>query len=437
MLPNKKIFCNTPWYELHIYWDGSFGICCQESHKLHSDSEKYNIKTLSIMDWFNSDPVKTFRTKMLGNTPASECKSCYLEEEHNGVSRRLRSNQKSVIFTKTAFDPSFLQSPGYQHFEYSNSTNGQTKTHPIDIHVDLGNFCNLACKMCNAMASSTIASQHVKWNIAEDKKYLGQDWTKDQATWNSFKTQLLNMPGLNNIHVMGGETLLTDRFEDLVDTMIAHKRFELCFSFVTNGTVFKPELIDKLKKFRRVGFEVSIETLDDRNSYIRQGTDTELVLKNINQYISQCNNSSVTLSLRPAPSLLSVGSYPELLSFALANKLIVKSNLCYKPEFLNIAALPTDVKKLYLSRYETFLNSLSADAVSNNDYNASDSSNYLEIIKDQARMCMSLLATDAPADIDTRLKQLVDHCKRWDNVYKFNARELYPELQQVWDQYGY
>ena len=261
MLPNKKIFFNTPWYELHIYWDGSLGICCQESHKLYSDSEKYNIKTISIMDWFNSDPVKKFRTKILGNELASECKQCYLEEEHNGISRRLRSNQKSVIFTKSAFDASFLQSPGHGHFEYSANNSGLANTRPIDIHVDLGNFCNLACKMCNSMASSTIASQHVKWNIVEDKKYLGQDWTKDQATWESFKTQLLNIPNKNNIHLMGGETLLTDRFEDLVDTMIAHKRFNLCFSFVSNGTVFKPKLIEKLKNFKRVGFEVSIETI--------------------------------------------------------------------------------------------------------------------------------------------------------------------------------
>ena len=46
---------------------------------------------------------------------------------------------------------------------------------------------------------------------------------------------------------MGGETLLTDRLEDLVDTMIEHKRFEICFSFVTNGTVFRLELLNKLK----------------------------------------------------------------------------------------------------------------------------------------------------------------------------------------------
>ena len=36
-MTDKNIFCNSPWYELHIYWDGSLGFCCQEAHKLYDD----------------------------------------------------------------------------------------------------------------------------------------------------------------------------------------------------------------------------------------------------------------------------------------------------------------------------------------------------------------------------------------------------------------
>jgi len=436
MLANKKIFCNTPWYELQIYWDGSFGICCQESHKLYPLAEShYNIKNMTIIDWFNSQPVRDFRTKMLGDSKLSECKRCYLEEEHRGISRRLRSNQKSVIFTKSAFDPSFNQSPGFDHFEYSNDNNGQTLTHPIDLHIDFGNFCNLACKMCSSQASSTIASQHVKWGIVEDKKYLGQDWTRDPVVWDSFKQQLLSIPGLNNIHFMGGETLLTNRFEDIVDTMIANNRFDVCFSFVTNGTIFKPGLVEKLKQFRRVGFEISMETMDDRNTYIRQGTHAQTVLKNIELYSNECNNTSVTLSLRPTPSLLSVGSYVDLLFFALAKKLIVKSNLCYNPKFLSIDMLPKDVKLQYADRYRKFINSISVNSI--DDYNASDPNNYASVLRDQANMCLALLDTESPLDIDLQHRLLVDHCRKWDQVYKLNARDLYPELSEIWDRYDY
>ena len=434
-MADKHIFCNTPWYELHIYWDGSLGICCQESHKLYSGSD-YNIASMSIIDWFNSEPVRRFRKGMLGNSKLSECTRCYLEEAGNGNSRRLRANQKSVIFTRDAFDESFVQSPGYSHFQLGALQQGLTDTTPIDLHVDLGNFCNLACKMCRPEASSTIASQHVKWGIESDRQYLGTDWTRNTEVWNNFKQQLLDLPKLNNIHFMGGETLLTDRFEDLIDSMIEHKRFDLCFSFVTNGTVFRPELIEKLKLFRRVGIEVSIETTTEHNSYVRQGTDTNVVLENIQKYTTYCNNTSITVSLRPAVSLLTVGNYVSLLEYALEQKLIVKSNLCFKPAFLNMIILPDLVKQSYQKKYREFLTKLQ-DINIVQDYNASDSNNYQLVLKEQAEMCLNLLRTNRPSTADLELDNLVKHCKKWDSVYGYNALELYPELAEEFIARGY
>jgi MoaA/NifB/PqqE/SkfB family radical SAM enzyme len=435
MLPNKNVFCNTPWYEVHIYWDGSFGICCQENHKLHSNDQHYNIANMSMIEWFNSEPVRQFRQKMQSDQLPSECLRCHLEEQNRGNSRRLKSNQKSIIFTRQAFEESFVQSPGYEYFEHSRQNQGYTNTYPVDMHIDLGNFCNLACKMCNARASSTIASQHVRWGIQQDRKYLGTDWTADKSVWNSFKQQLIEIPGLNNIHFMGGETLLTPRFENLVDWLIENQRFDLCLSFVTNGTVFKPELIDKLIKFRRVGLEISIESTTQHNSYVRQGTNTSQVLENIEKYRSYCNNDSITTTLRTAPSLLTVGSYVELLNYAMTHKLLIKSNLCHDPDFLRIENLPHTVKVIYKEKILDFLSQF--DDRHKRDYNASNPWLFKEAIKEQAEMCLSSLEKPQPDNVDQLLQKLVNHCRRWDQVYNLNAKELYPELTEVWDKYGY
>lgn len=437
MKPDQNIFCNTPWYELHVYWDGSLGICCQEDHKLYDESDqRYNIATMSIQDWFNSEPVRQFRSGMLQDQRLTACRRCYIEEDLDGNSRRLKSNQKSVIFTRTAFDASFQQSPGRKHFAFSDQHQGATNTVPIDMHIDLGNFCNLACKMCNPRASSTIASQQVRWGITSSSQYLGTDWTRNQDIWYRFKQQLLEIPNLNNIHFMGGETLLTDRFEDLVDFMIEQERFDVCFSFVTNGTVFLPNLINKLQKFRRVGIEVSIETIDEHNSYQRQGTDTDLVLKNIDRYLEYCNGTSMTVALRPAPSLLSIGYYAGVLRYALDRQLIVKSNLCTTPRFLSAEVLPEAIKQKYQEPYRQLLDQLTDIAV-DMDYNASDPNNYRLAVKEQALMCLNVLQTAAPVDRDKQLEALVRHCERWDRVYGYDARKLYPEFQEILDLYGY
>jgi len=432
---NPNVFCSTPWYELHIYWDGSLGICCQESHKLYAPDSRYNIARMSIAEWFDSAPVRKFRQSVLGDAPVSACSICTANEQLGANSRRINSNQKSVIFTKSAFRESFNQSPGHHRFDYSQQNQGASgSSHPIDLHIDLGNYCNLACKMCNAAASSSIASQEVKWGIESSRQYLGTDWTQDQTVWLDFKQQLLKIPKLNNIHFMGGETLLTPRFEDLVDWFLEHNRTDICFSFVTNGTVFRPALMQKLQKFRRVGIEVSIESLDNTNAYQRQGTDTKLVLGNIDRYQTYCNNSSITVTLRPAVSLLTIGSYYQLLEYALTKSLVVKALFVHKPDFLSATVLPLGVKQQYIKQYQQIAQKFLCVS---SDYNVSDPNNTQIIVGQQAQACVNMLSQPEPNNVDQLRQQLIEHCRRWDQIYSYNARDIYPELAELWNQYDY
>jgi hypothetical protein len=101
-----------------------------------------------------------------------------------------------------------------------------------------------------------------------------------------------------------------------------------------------------------------------------------------------------------------------------------------------VQVLPDNIKKLYLLRVEQFLSKFAHVDVTG-DYNASDPNNIDMIIKEQAIQCQTALQSPAPADVDELLRQLVQHCQRWDTVYKLNAGELYPELRAVFDQYGY
>ena len=434
-MANPNVFCNTPWYEAHIYWDGSLGACCQESSKLYKETDtQYNIKTMTLADWFNSEPARAFRMQMFGDVGTPICNRCYEEQSLNGTSRRHRSNQKSVIFTKQAFVPSFKQSPGYDHFMFSKGMDGLTNTLPIDLHVDLGNYCNLACKMCWPGASTKIATQYVRWGIPNNEQYLGVDWTKDTAVWTRFLNELLAIPKFKNIHLMGGEILLNPRFEQLVDFMIAHKRFDVCFSFVTNGTVYKPELIAKLKQFERVGIEISVETTTKHNDYVRQGSNVLEVLDNVNKYRQLCNTSNISLTIRTAISLLTIGNYYTLLRYCLDKGLLIKSLLVTTPDYLDCRLLPNTVKDLYRQPYLDMLTELT-DSIEH-DFNESDPNHYVQSIKLQLVQVLNLLDNQEQTNSDL-LEQTVRWCQSWDKIYNFNARLLYPELVEVFDRYGY
>lgn len=437
-MPDQSIFCNAPWYELQIYWDGSLGFCCQESHRIHNDDLKYNVKNMSIQEWMDSEPMRSARLAMHGNQKISFCSRCYTQELYADTSRRHRSNQKSVIFTKTNFADSYQQSPGYGKFEISRLEGGSFSEMPIDVHIDLGNYCNLTCKMCSPCASSKIAAQHVKWGYNEASQYLLTDWTRDQATWNRVLIELAGISNLRNVHFMGGETLIARRFEDFIDFMLEQGRTDLNFSFVTNGTTFNSSLMEKLLLFQRVGIEVSIETMTLHNAYQRQGTDTDLVRRNVERYLRFCDGSRITVTVRPAISLLTIGNYPSLLDYCLDKKIIIKALLVNQPRYYDAVILPQDVKRLYINRYLDFLarHQLNSEDVTG-DSNESDPSQIRRIIKNQVLQCLNILSTATPDDSAEALAEMVSWCRRWDNVLGYDARALYPEFIKILDDHGY
>lgn len=437
-MPDRAVFCNSPWYELHIYWDGALAFCCHATPNLpydQSDKKIYNIKNMSIREWYDSEPMRRARMNMMSDRKWDHCARCWHEESVSGTSRRHRSNQKSVIFTKQNFNESYQQSPGFSKFDHSQHNQGQYQGLPIDLHVDLGNYCNLACKMCNPQASSRIAGYHKSWNIQQE---VLSDWTKDDQTWSRFKQELVEIPNLKNIHFMGGETVIQPRFADLVDHLISHGRTDVCMSFVTNGTVFDLELVRNLKRFPRVGLEISIESLDTLNEYTRQGTDNAVVIENIKKYLAECNNSSITVTLRPAPSLLTVRSYWQVIEFALQHGLVIKSNICTDPDFLAIPVLPRQIRQTYRQSYTSLVEQYELGSIDlGRDYNESDPNNYKITSRNQIDQILNLLDLPDSDNQPDMIKALVRYLSRWDQAFGFDARDTYPEMQDILDAHGY
>jgi sulfatase maturation enzyme AslB (radical SAM superfamily) len=292
--------------------------------------------------------------------------------------------------------------------------------------------------MCNPKASSSIASQYVKWGITDAKKYVGTDWTRDPIVWDRVLNELSSIPNLKNIHFMGGETLITKRFEDFVDFMIDRRRFDLNFSFVTNATVFNQSLLDKLKRFQRVGIEISIETTTKHNSYQRQGTDTDQALDIINRYLEQCNNSNITLTIRPAISALTIGYYHTLLEYCLEKNLIVKSLITFTPSYMDPRVLPQSIREQYKEQYIKLLEKYNLEDVDISvDYNESDPHQTQTIVKNQIVQCLNLLSEECPPNADALLSELVSWCRKWDNVHGYDAITLYPELAEEFVKRGY
>ena len=163
-----------------------------------------------------------------------------------------------------------------------------------------------------------------------------------------------------------------------------------------------------------------------------------MVLANIENYINECNGTTITVTLRPAPGLLTVRSYWQVIELALQKELLIKSNLCTNPDFLDITVLPKNIRDQYRLPYLDLLTRYELDEADVwSDYNESDPNNFRRVAKNQILQILRILDLPEPDDRDRRWSALVQHLDRWDRVFGFDARVLYPEFAHILDKHGY
>lgn len=435
-MANSKIFCNVPWTNTHVYWDGSFGACCSEKHRPYLDEQwsTYNLSKMTVDQWHNSIPIKDLRVAITGDEKLSLCQGCYEQENVGYESRRIKENFKSVIFTEQAFDKSYRQSPWFDRFDRAPLKEDQLP--PSDWHIDLGNECNLSCKMCRPIASSQLAAKYISWNIPFERR---KNWTNDETSWNNFITSVDNS-NINRLHFMGGEPLISKRLYQIVDYLLEKNRTDISVSFVSNGTKIDLELVDKLKQFRSCDIEISLESIDRNNDYIRQGLGniTETVKNNIN-ILSALQTDNFKIVLRSVPQLLNINNYDQYIIWAWREKLAVQGIPLDSPRYLSIPVLPTNIRQSLIKQYQQ------AKALIQNE--ASRSFTSLATGRDTSRLdiqlikecdgMINILNKPEPDDVHALREELARWLMRWDKEFDLNAYDFYPEYTDFLKSIGY
>lgn len=434
---NPDVFCNSPWFELHIYQNGDYGFCCQqESHPYTVETPNlYNVKTMSIEEWYHSEPMNQARLRMFSDQRWDICRDCWKEEEVTDSGRRHRQNQKSILF-KSNMQQSFEQSPNYPLFKYS-ADSGKTTQLPVDLHIDLGNQCNLACKMCWPGASSTIASKMKQWKIADVDQYLKFDWTRDEEVWTRFLSQIKDL-NLKQIHIMGGEPTTHPKFKELINFLVANTdTSKFGFSFVTNGTNYDSEIVTLLETFRNANIEISIETANEINDYIRQGSEVSEILDNIEKYKKHISNR-LTVTLRPCISSLSIRDYWTLIKYSLDNQLIIKSRHIVRPENQQPIVIPREIRQTWKQPYLDLREEYGLNDLTITDTVNESNPVFIKVIcNNQIKQALNFLEADDHPQQKELLEDMIIQMKPWDKDYKLNAREFYPELTEYFDRVEY
>lgn len=411
-------------------------MCCYATdHVQPVDPKNNNIQHMSLADWMDSKLMRQVRIDMMGEQPLKQCVACYRDEAAGGESYRITHNWRSMIFTRQAFDASFEQSPHHDLFT-STAKTGASRRLPVDLHIDMGNECNLACKYCSPGFSTTIGSKYRKWGIIPPDQPLHQSWMKNEAAWQKFLNELLQSVHLKSVHFMGGEPTMNPRLEEFFDFFIEHGKTNFAVSFVTNATKFHPRLIDKIKQFERADIDISVDSILDNQRYIRQGIDLEQFRQNMADYLA-AQSDRFHVCLKPAVSVLTASTFPDLIEYLLDHNIMMESNTVYHPAHLQISVLPWEIRQQYLKNYKRVADKIRrhiepGEVIKNRSLqsNAANLLSELEAVQYQ-------LELPEPKNIKKIRTELAWWLSKWDKEYSLDVGDYYPEWKDFLIEYGY
>jgi hypothetical protein len=186
---------------------------------------------------------------------------------------------------------------------------------------------------------------------------------------------------------------------------------------------------------KKVDIEISLESINDNNHYIRQGSNTAQVIDSI-RWLGM--NTVFQVVLRSVPQLLSVNNYDQYIKWAFDRKLSIQSIPLQRPSYLAINVLPWEIRSSLIERYRQ-----------TKDYIASNTNDTKTIAtgRDTSRLGVQLirecdmivnqLEAPAPSNEQALISMLVYWLMRWDKIYGLDAREYYPEYTKFLEQNGY
>ena len=373
------------------------------------------------------------RKELLEGKSLEMCKDCYVMDQHNKPSGRLRQLLK-VGVQQEYFDKSLASSTLKQSFDYSAANQGQTDRTITDWQIDLGNFCNGACVYCNPNSSSKLATEFLQLGLVDNVPPSA--WCDDPALLDKFINDLIASPNLSYLHFLGGETLITPGFKKILAALVtAGIAADLVVGFTTNLTVWSDPVVELLKQFKQVHLGMSIETLTVVNDYVRYPSNINSTVECMNRWVKLGNDNNWLIQLRITPTCLTVHELTTVYDYAWENNIAVEScNFLHDPEYMSISVLPPEYRTVAIEKITNWINTHRTTKVSA-IINTRDPNIAREQISQDAASYLNYLM-NAPDD-SSKLPDLVGFLKTLESNRNNSILTYLPQYEKLFRSAGY
>lgn len=360
-------FCALPWIHMATRPNGDMRLCCSanasgagDDHTVglvkQENGDPINFNTVTPMQAWNSDYMKSVRTTMMEGAVPASCTKCFAEESQGVVSKRL-------------WETGTWMERGLDVEDLLNDTgkDGTYKEELQYLDLRLGHTCNIKCVMCSPHDSSKwvkdwkvlepqLEDPEVKRQMQWDKAAFNNKWHENEIFWDQLYKQI---PNLKEVYFAGGEPLMIAEHKKFIEEIVRSGHNEhIRLRYNTNGILVDQDLIELWKHFDLVKVGVSIDAAGPRNNYIRYPTDWATVERNLHMLDNTPDN--IRPSIATAIQIFNIKHLPDFIhwkntqNFRKVNTEIIKGvkaggglvnmHLLYIPTFMSIQILPKEDK---------------------------------------------------------------------------------------------
>jgi len=287
--------CVLPFNSISVTSDGKLRPCCNT----HNYSYSTKIQDVDLEGILNNSDAISLRQSFIENKKDSRCDRCWKIESLSNKSFRHVANE-SVDRGLHTIDTSNLRSKiSYDDIRY--------------LDITLGNKCNLACRMCNPWSSSLYAKQ-----VKDLKIYDGAvNIDFDEKTRNKLLDVIKKSPNLSSIYMLGGEPLVNDFHDEIVDLLISTNRSKnIILHYSTNLQIDVEKYLELWENFHIIELSISIDGSGDTYEYIRWPGSWDKLYRNLKKVVDYKNQQTRNLlypSIATTAQNLNAHNLPDLI----------------------------------------------------------------------------------------------------------------------------
>ena len=345
-------FCIFPFISMVTRNSGELGICCRSTAVGH-------ITQNTLTETWNNDTMKRVRLELLDGKKPIECAGCWRHEDIGIESKRTRNLDLSK--------PESMYSK-FNGVEKSMLSDGTMPTYPQILEIRVNNLCNLKCRMCSPLDSSSWNDWHIVKDIVNkttpktvqliDKLKLEERPLLDRYGESFYIDLLKIIPNLKQVDFSGGEPLTNPAHYRIVDMLMPYAK-NIILKYDTNLlnlTFKKVDLFKVWDNFKGINLNVSVDGIDKIYDHIRTNGNFCDIKSNLDKVSSYHKLNRLVIA--SAISIYNIHDITNITRLAASYNAIHHMCKVSFPEFLSCQILPADEKKKIISTLTAFLHEI-------------------------------------------------------------------------------